>query len=247
MSEQSWSCAMVGGSLGQLRVHCLRCARGLEMVGGAGHLTPAVGALRPRGWGGTSCVLPRVVSFFGIVVFSPLSESGSDSIGSFGSSSLPCSIFLYRQWSTCLLVPWRPLSCRLFGTGESVISWDLWDQCYLMLDEPRCQLYRAVVVEGDTAGPKQICLENEDRQYGRQREETDIIAPEADMPNRGRSESLPIETSRQQRDSGLVDQNDGGISVESSRSPDPEASNEGPILRRNPPRKRRPPSRYSCM
>ncbi|UYV60745.1 hypothetical protein LAZ67_1002098, partial [Cordylochernes scorpioides] len=39
-------------------------------------------------------------------------------------------------------------------TGESVISWDLWDQCYLMLDEPRCQLYRAVVVEGDTAGPK---------------------------------------------------------------------------------------------
>ncbi|UYV68453.1 hypothetical protein LAZ67_5004372 [Cordylochernes scorpioides] len=39
-------------------------------------------------------------------------------------------------------------------TGESVISWDLWDQCYLMLDEPRCQLYPAVVVEGDTAGPK---------------------------------------------------------------------------------------------
>ncbi|UYV63149.1 hypothetical protein LAZ67_2003294 [Cordylochernes scorpioides] len=35
-----------------------------------------------------------------------------------------------------------------------VISWDLWDQCYLMLDEPRCQLYRAVVVEGNTAGPK---------------------------------------------------------------------------------------------
>ncbi|UYV81492.1 K02A2.6-like, partial [Cordylochernes scorpioides] len=35
-----------------------------------------------------------------------------------------------------------------------VISWDLWDQCYLMLDEPRCQLYRAVVVEGDTAEPK---------------------------------------------------------------------------------------------
>ncbi|UYV74885.1 hypothetical protein LAZ67_12001673, partial [Cordylochernes scorpioides] len=35
-----------------------------------------------------------------------------------------------------------------------VISWDLWDQCYLMLDDPRCQLYRAVVVEGDTAGPK---------------------------------------------------------------------------------------------
>ncbi|UYV71048.1 hypothetical protein LAZ67_8001527 [Cordylochernes scorpioides] len=35
-----------------------------------------------------------------------------------------------------------------------VISWDLWDQCYLMLDEPRCHLYRAVVVEGDTAGPK---------------------------------------------------------------------------------------------
>ncbi|UYV71009.1 hypothetical protein LAZ67_8001392 [Cordylochernes scorpioides] len=39
-------------------------------------------------------------------------------------------------------------------TGESVISWDLWDQCYLMLDEPRSQLYRAVVVEGDTAGPQ---------------------------------------------------------------------------------------------
>ncbi|UYV70291.1 K02A2.6-like, partial [Cordylochernes scorpioides] len=64
---------------------------------------------------------------------------------------------------------------------------------------------------------------DEDRQYGRQREKTDIIVPEADMPNRGRSESLPIETARQQRDSGLVDQNDGGISRESSRSPDPEA------------------------
>ncbi|UYV84347.1 hypothetical protein LAZ67_X001911, partial [Cordylochernes scorpioides] len=64
---------------------------------------------------------------------------------------------------------------------------------------------------------------DEDRQYGRQREETDIIVPEADMPNRGRSESPPIETARQQRDSGLVDQNDGGISGESSRSPDPEA------------------------
>ncbi|UYV65226.1 K02A2.6-like [Cordylochernes scorpioides] len=38
------------------------------------------------------------------------------------------------------------------------------------------------------------------------------------MPNRGRSESLPIETARQQRDSGLVDQN-GGISGKSSRSP----------------------------
>ncbi|UYV84493.1 K02A2.6-like, partial [Cordylochernes scorpioides] len=63
---------------------------------------------------------------------------------------------------------------------------------------------------------------DEDRQYGRQREETDIIAPEADMPNRGRSESPPTETARQQRDSGLVDQNDGGISGESSRSPDPE-------------------------
>ncbi|UYV62905.1 K02A2.6-like [Cordylochernes scorpioides] len=85
---------------------------------------------------------------------------------------------------------------------------------------------------------------DEDRQYGRQREETDIIVPEADMPNRGRSESPPIETARQQRDSGLVDQNDGGISGESSRSPDPEASNEGPIPRRNPPRNRRPPSRY---
>ncbi|UYV84150.1 K02A2.6-like [Cordylochernes scorpioides] len=88
---------------------------------------------------------------------------------------------------------------------------------------------------------------DEDRQYGRQREETDIIVPEADMPNRGRSESPPIETARQQRDSGLVDQNDGGISGESSRSPDPEASNEGPIPRRNPPRNRRPPSRYICM
>ncbi|UYV66686.1 hypothetical protein LAZ67_4002568 [Cordylochernes scorpioides] len=43
-------------------------------------------------------------------------------------------------------------------TGESVISWDLWDQCYLMLDEPRCHLYRAVVVEGDTAGPKCVSL-----------------------------------------------------------------------------------------
>ncbi|UYV64551.1 hypothetical protein LAZ67_3001165, partial [Cordylochernes scorpioides] len=64
---------------------------------------------------------------------------------------------------------------------------------------------------------------DEDRQYGRQREETDIIVPEADMPNRGRSESPLIETARQQRDSGLVDQNDGGISGESSRSPDPEA------------------------
>ncbi|UYV77890.1 K02A2.6-like [Cordylochernes scorpioides] len=64
---------------------------------------------------------------------------------------------------------------------------------------------------------------DEDRQYGRQREETDIIVPEADMPNRGRSESPPIETARQQRDSGLVDQNDGGISGESSLSPDPEA------------------------
>ncbi|UYV83347.1 K02A2.6-like [Cordylochernes scorpioides] len=85
---------------------------------------------------------------------------------------------------------------------------------------------------------------DEDRQYGRQREETDIIVPEADMPNRGRSESPPIETARQQRDSGLVDQNDGGISGESSRSPDPETSNEGPIPRRNPPRNRRPPSRY---
>ncbi|UYV64743.1 EPM2AIP1 [Cordylochernes scorpioides] len=85
---------------------------------------------------------------------------------------------------------------------------------------------------------------DEDRQYGRQREETDIIVPEADMPNRGRSESPPIETARQQRDSGLVDQNDGGISGESSRSLDPEASNEGPIPRRNPPRNRRPPSRY---
>ncbi|UYV69359.1 hypothetical protein LAZ67_6003315 [Cordylochernes scorpioides] len=83
-------------------------------------------------------------------------ESVSVFMGSFESSSLPCSIFLYRQWSICLLVPWRPLSCRLFGTGESVISWDLWDQCYLMLDEPRCQLYRAVVVEGDTAGPKLV-------------------------------------------------------------------------------------------
>ncbi|UYV65945.1 hypothetical protein LAZ67_3005963, partial [Cordylochernes scorpioides] len=56
---------------------------------------------------------------------------------------------------------------------------------------------------------------DEDRQYGRQREETDIIVPEADMPNRGRSESPPIETARQQRDSGLVDQNDGGISGKS--------------------------------
>ncbi|UYV84187.1 hypothetical protein LAZ67_X001472 [Cordylochernes scorpioides] len=28
------------------------------------------------------------------------------------------------------------------------------DQCYLMLDEPRCQLYLAVVVEANTAGPK---------------------------------------------------------------------------------------------
>ncbi|UYV64552.1 K02A2.6-like, partial [Cordylochernes scorpioides] len=65
---------------------------------------------------------------------------------------------------------------------------------------------------------------DEDRQYGRQREETDIIVPEADMPNRGRSESPLIETARQQRDSGLVDQNDGGISGESSRSPDPEAN-----------------------
>ncbi|UYV73363.1 K02A2.6-like [Cordylochernes scorpioides] len=62
---------------------------------------------------------------------------------------------------------------------------------------------------------------DEDRQYGRQREETDIIVPEADMPNRGRSESPPIETARQQRDSGLVDQNDGGISGKSSRSPIP--------------------------
>ncbi|UYV72010.1 K02A2.6-like [Cordylochernes scorpioides] len=87
---------------------------------------------------------------------------------------------------------------------------------------------------------------DEDRQYGRQREETDIIVPEADMPNRGRSESPPIETARQQRDSGLVDQNDGGISVESSRSPDLEASNEGPIPRINPPRNLRPPSRYIC-
>ncbi|UYV64919.1 K02A2.6-like [Cordylochernes scorpioides] len=88
---------------------------------------------------------------------------------------------------------------------------------------------------------------DEDRQYGRHREETDIIVPEADMPNRGRSESPPIETARQQRDSGLVDQNDGGISGESSRSPDPEVSNEGPIPRRNPPRNRRPPSRYICV
>ncbi|UYV82848.1 hypothetical protein LAZ67_22001069, partial [Cordylochernes scorpioides] len=64
---------------------------------------------------------------------------------------------------------------------------------------------------------------DDDRQYGRQREETDIIVPEADMPNRGRSESPPIETARQQRDSGLVEQNDGGISGESARSSDPEA------------------------
>ncbi|UYV63342.1 hypothetical protein LAZ67_2003792 [Cordylochernes scorpioides] len=50
-------------------------------------------------------------------------------------------------------------------TGESVISWDLWDQCYLMLDEPRCQLYRAVVVEGDTAGPKRIPGHRKRRQF----------------------------------------------------------------------------------
>ncbi|UYV74710.1 KCNH5, partial [Cordylochernes scorpioides] len=30
-----------------------------------------------------------------------------------------------------------------------------------MLDEPRCQLYRAVVVEGDTAGPKMMSLNSE--------------------------------------------------------------------------------------
>ncbi|UYV65505.1 hypothetical protein LAZ67_3004542, partial [Cordylochernes scorpioides] len=69
---------------------------------------------------------------------------------------------------------------------------------------------------------------DEDRQYGRQREETDIPIPEANIPNRGRSESPPIETARQQRDSGLVDQNDGGISGESSRSPDPEAREAKP-------------------
>ncbi|UYV66648.1 hypothetical protein LAZ67_4002441, partial [Cordylochernes scorpioides] len=37
MSGQAWSVVIVGGSLGQLRVHCLRWARGVEMVGGAVH------------------------------------------------------------------------------------------------------------------------------------------------------------------------------------------------------------------
>ncbi|UYV66781.1 K02A2.6-like, partial [Cordylochernes scorpioides] len=48
-------------------------------------------------------------------------------------------------------------NCQLsYITYIHVISWDLWDLCYLMLDEPRYHLYRAVVVEGDTAGPKWI-------------------------------------------------------------------------------------------
>ncbi|UYV65600.1 hypothetical protein LAZ67_3004808, partial [Cordylochernes scorpioides] len=84
-------------------------------------------------------------------------------------------------------------------------------------------LYRVKIYHRDQIRKRWENGGDEDRQYGRQKEETDIIVPEADMPNRDRSESPLIETARQQRDSGLVDQNDGGISGESSRSPDPEA------------------------
>ncbi|UYV64702.1 hypothetical protein LAZ67_3001707 [Cordylochernes scorpioides] len=52
-------------------------------------------------------------------------------------------------------VPLRPIVSGFKAPTRRLADW-LKKQCYLMLDEPRCQLYRAVVVEGDTAGPKTI-------------------------------------------------------------------------------------------
>ncbi|UYV75685.1 hypothetical protein LAZ67_13000998 [Cordylochernes scorpioides] len=46
-----------------------------------------------------------------------------------------------------------------------------------MLDEPRCQLYRAVVVEGDTAGPKTLGSVTELRRSRRLQGREPILQP----------------------------------------------------------------------